>query len=73
MSKAPVSARRSALTEDVARPGDRMPATSNAAWAEAWRLYGGTVLAALVLQITKINAVHGLDSAVMRTSPRAQT
>ena len=62
-----------ALTEDVARTGDRMQATSDAAWAEARRLYGGTGLAALVLQITKINAVHGLEAAAMRTSPRAQT
>ena len=62
-----------ALAEDVARMGDRMQATSDAAWAEARRLYGGTVLAALVLQITKINAVHGRESAAMGASPRAQT
>jgi hypothetical protein len=61
------------LAENVARTGDRMRATSDAAWAEARRLYGGTALAALVPQITKINAAHGFESAVRRTSPRAQT
>lgn len=62
-----------ALAEDVTGVGGRTQAASDAAWAEARRLYGGPVLAALVLQIAKINAVHGLETAVMRRSLQAQT
>ena len=55
-----------ALTEELIEVDCTGKTGSEQVWAEARRWYDDQVLAALVLQITKVNAWRGLDAAIRR-------
>jgi len=50
-----------ALAEDLMGVSGGCRTTSEEVWAEARRHYSGPILAALVVQIMKVEAWHGLD------------
>jgi AhpD family alkylhydroperoxidase len=60
-----------ALTEEVTRLADRPEAVSDAVWAEAKGLYDETALAALILQIAKINLWNRLNATIRQMAGQA--